>query len=334
MPADERNIAENFVQLYKELIDGQPHLAVHNFRCENSDYSDQLNDSRNAYLAFNGYDIQDCYFTYDSRWDKDCADLSFSNKCELSYECIDCEECYNCNYMQDCERCADCLYCYDCMSCKNCFGCVGLRRAEFHIFNKKYSKMDYEARLAEVIKMPEREIRAEMEKLRLKHPHVAMHQRRSENCFGDYVFDSKNCNYGFKLHNCEDCLYTYNSGKLKDCLDVGMLFKSELLYEVIEATDNYNCNFIYWCANCRNCEYVMYCFDCEDCFGCFNLKRKKYHILNKPYEREEYFTLVAKIKNALREQGKYMNFLPDITHRQISQRAGPMISNSTSDPRP
>lgn len=306
------DLVQNFIQQYKALVDRSPHLAVHNFRCDNSDYSDQLNDSRNAYICFNGYEIQDCYYTYDSRWNKDCADLSFSNKCELCYDCVDCEECYGGDFLQDCERCTSCAHCYDCMGCQDCFGCVGLRRKERHIFNEPCKKEDFAKKLKKARAMSEDDIRSKIEKLRLKHPHLAMRSRRTENVFGNYLFDSKNTYYGFKGHDLEDCSYSYDSRKLKDCVDCGMQFKSELLYEAIEATDNYNCNFIFWCANCRDCEYIMYCFDCTDCFGCFNLKRKKYHILNEQYEKEAYFEKVAAIKKALREAGNYGNFLPDI----------------------
>lgn len=309
------NIVENFVELYRDFINRSPHLAVHNFRCENSDYSDQLNDSRNAYCCFNGYGLQDCYYTYDSRWNKNCADLSYSNKCELCYSCVDCEACYGSDFLQDCERCMDCAYCYDCFACERCFGCVGLRRANFHIFNVSYSQDTFFPKLKAVKIMSESEIRAEIKKLREKHFHVNMRQRRSENCFGDYIFDSKNCYYAFKVHDCEDAVFVYNSRKLRDCVDCGMLFNSELMYETIEATDNYNSNFLYWCANCRNCEYMMYCFDCEECFGCFNLKRKKYHILNRAYAKEQYATLVAAIKKSLKAKNRYLNFLPDIIQR-------------------
>lgn len=306
------DIITNFISAYKSLVDSLPHLAVHNFRCENCDYSDQLKDSKNAYLCFNGDGIQDCYSTYDSRWNKNCADLSYSNKCELCYQCIDCEECYNSNFLQDCERCMDCSYCHDCFACQNCFGCVGLRRSQFHIFNTPYAKDEYEKKLAEVKNWPEEKNRAEVEKSRLKHPNISMHSRRSENCFGDYIFDSKNCNFVFKGHELQDCIYISNVKALKDCVDCDMTLECELTYEAVEDNKNYNCNFLYWCADMRDCEYMMYCFNMENCFGCFNLKRKQYHILNQPYEKEEYFALVKTIKETLLQKNQYKNFLPDI----------------------
>lgn len=136
-------ITQNFPQLYQTLIQKLPHLAVHNFQCENSDYSDQLNDSLNAYVCFNGYGLEDCFYNFDSRWNKNCMDFSHSNKCELCYHCIDTEECYDCDFLQDCEHCTNCSYCYDCFGCENCFGCVGLRKKKFHILNQPYPEKKY-----------------------------------------------------------------------------------------------------------------------------------------------------------------------------------------------
>ncbi|MDD3687965.1 MAG: hypothetical protein PHE56_14545, partial [Bacteroidales bacterium] len=43
-------------------------------------------------------------------------------------------------------------YCNFCEYCKNCFGCVGLRRKEYCIFNKQYTKEEYEQLFAKIIK--------------------------------------------------------------------------------------------------------------------------------------------------------------------------------------
>lgn len=304
---------ESFIEKYRKLIASLPHLAVHNFRCENSDYSDQLVDSKNAYLCFNGYGLEDCYYLCDSRWNKNCVDLTYCNKCELCYDCLDCDECYNCDFMQDCERCVDASYCYDCFGCKNCFACVGLRNKNFCIFNRAYPKEEYESRLAEAQKMDSESLKKTVEQQRLKLPQVAARIRRSECCTGNYIFDSKNANNGFNLHKIEDGLYLTDSQVLKDCMDADMTFKSELIYEAIEDTDNYNCNFLYWCANCKDCEYIMYCFDCEHCFGCFDLKWKKFCILNQQYQEKEYFEMVENLKKELKEKGQYINFLPEVS---------------------
>ena len=42
-------------------------------------------------------------------------------------------------------------YCESCYSCRDCFGCVGLRNKQYYIFNKEYSKEEYEAKAGKVI---------------------------------------------------------------------------------------------------------------------------------------------------------------------------------------
>lgn len=45
----------------------------------------------------------------------------------------------------------DVLYSYNCFSCNNIFGCVGLRNKSYCIFNKQYSKEQYEELLKKII---------------------------------------------------------------------------------------------------------------------------------------------------------------------------------------
>lgn len=44
------------------------------------------------------------------------------------------------------------LYCYDCYAnCHDCFGCVGLKKQQYCILNKQYSKEEYEALMPKII---------------------------------------------------------------------------------------------------------------------------------------------------------------------------------------
>ncbi|HLC95114.1 MAG TPA: hypothetical protein VJH89_01375, partial [Patescibacteria group bacterium] len=45
----------------------------------------------------------------------------------------------------------DVLYSYNCQNSENCFGCVGLRKKSYCIFNKQYSKEEYETLLPKII---------------------------------------------------------------------------------------------------------------------------------------------------------------------------------------
>ena len=255
-------------------------------------------------------------YAYDSRWNKDCVDASYCNKCELCYDCLDCEGCYGCRECQDCENCDGCEECYDCKGCKDCFGCVGLRRKRFCVYDEEFSEADYKVRLRKIRESSgagadgEGAVADEVAKLRADYPHVALTSINAENCFGNYIVGSKNSYYVFKVHGLEDCFYMYDSHENKDCADCCAFNKSELCYECMENSTLYNCNFMYWCANCVDCEYLMYCFDCENCFGCFGLKYKKYCVLNEQCaSRLEYEQRVGKIVEQMKKEGSYMEGL-------------------------
>jgi len=149
--------------------------------------------------------------------------------------------------------------------------------------------------------------------LRLKNPNIALHALNSENSFGNYIVGSKDSYYVFKVHSLEDCMYMYDSQEDRDCMDCCAFNKSELCYECMENSTLYNCNFMYWCADCVDCDYMLYSFNCKNCFGCMNLRHKEYYILNKPYEREMYFEKVAEIKRELSGNGmRAKNLLVDL----------------------
>lgn len=302
----------SFFEDFKKLKSLEPHLAMHVWKSENSDYCDQLDGCKNCYLCFNNRLSEDCMHSYDSRWDRDCCDISYTNHCELCYESLDCEGCYNSDYCQDCENCTDCKICYDCKSCRNCFGCVGLRYKKFHIFNEEFSEKEYFARIKNIT-IPE--AYKKIDDLRKKFPHIALYSTNSENSFGNYIVGSKNSYYVFKVHSLEDCFYMYDSQEDKDCVDCCAFNKSELCYECMENSMLYNCNFMYWCATCVDCEYMLYSFDCKNCFACMNLRHKEYYILNKPYPEKEYFRKIAEIKKELEKSGlRNKNMLVDLVN--------------------
>jgi len=49
------------------------------------------------------------------------------------------------------ENCSDIFYSSDIFSCKNLFGCVGLRNKEYCIFNKQYTRNEYEKEIIRII---------------------------------------------------------------------------------------------------------------------------------------------------------------------------------------
>ncbi len=98
----------------------------------------------------------------------------------------------------------------------------------------------------------------------------------------------KNC---YLLYDgCFDENVSYGSGVFytKDSLDVTMVRKCELCYEIVTCI---NCYQTFFSQNCEDCVDVYFSYGlrgCNNCFGCVNLHKKSYHIWNVPYTKEEY----------------------------------------------
>jgi hypothetical protein len=59
------------------------------------------------------------------------------------------------------------------------------------------------------------------------------------------------------------------------------------------------------CDDCEGCARSAYlvrsvgCSGCTYCFGCVGLSQRDFHILNEPYERSEYFAIIARLRREL-----------------------------------
>ncbi len=62
---------------------------------------------------------------------------------ELIYESNNADNSRNTAFTNYCHKCTDVLYSDSCQSCENVFGCIGLKKAQYCIFNKQYSKEEY-----------------------------------------------------------------------------------------------------------------------------------------------------------------------------------------------
>ncbi|MEI8269876.1 MAG: hypothetical protein WCG45_00745 [bacterium] len=85
----------------------------------------------------NSYDCLMCFFGADNLYETVTCGLGAYNS-RFCYACW--EESMNLDY---------CIYC---VGSKNCFGCVGLRKKEYCVFNKQYTKEEYEVLVPKIIK--------------------------------------------------------------------------------------------------------------------------------------------------------------------------------------
>lgn len=302
---------------YKKLYFSKPHNCVSSRAVENSSYGDYLYRSKNAYLSYFLTDCEDCYYSEYLSKCRDCIDCNYLAASELCYECEDSSGLYNCSYLQDSHNCSNCDFCFDCMNCKNCFGCFGLRHQQFCIFNKSYDEETYNKKIATLRKNPPHKVLNVLSPEFNKSPRLyARLLKGEENCLGDYIFYSKNCYNCFNVRNAVNCTHVSEildpEISTTNCVDCNFINSSDSCFDCYAVSGCTNLNFARHCINSSDCEYVFNCYNSRNCFLCVYLTNKEYCILNRQFERAEYFALLSKIKSKLKAEGFYGKHLADI----------------------
>lgn len=305
--------SSGFFEQFHELQKIVPRASLAVFtNTENADFCNYVGDAKNCYLCFGSIFVEDCMYG-NPYYSKNCVDCFLVRKSELAYECIDCEELYHCLYLQDCYECTDCYFGYDLKGCRDCIGCVGLRKKQYYIFNKQYSREDYE-KFSKDFSFCDKEKAALVEKkvdeLKIGHPRLAAVILNSENVSGNYIFNSKNCFNCFQVSQNEDCSYNIQTTTSKDCYDMNYTEENELCYEYLGNYRNYKalfCALPYGCNEIYYCDYVT---NCKNCFGCVGLKNMEYCILNKQYSEDEYKELLPRLIKLMQDHQEWGEFFP------------------------
>lgn len=298
---------KTFFEQYAELQKVVPAIAFNGTNNENCDYSNYAAADKNCYMIFGSVYCEDCMYG-NPYYCKSCIDSLLVRDSELCYDCVTCEKCYECFFCQDCAHSNTLLFCYDCQSCSNCIGCAGLRKKEYHIFNKPYSKEDFlkaktQLNLNDPVQVAH--LKAQFEELKLKSPRRFSHMLNTENCTGDYIYSSKNTLDCFDVQRCEDCSYCCQVIDMKDCHDCNYMEECELCYEYICHYQNQRICFSCWCHLCHDIMYSSYCVSSNNLFGCIGLKHKSYCILNKQYTKEEYEDFRPRIIEHMKKTGEF-----------------------------
>lgn len=300
-----------------ELFGRVPHLGIVTAFCENCDFANYTNYSKNCYLIFGCHAAQDCYYGWRVHDSLHCVDCLQIDKCKYCYDCVDCDESYNLFFSQDCSGCSDSAFLYDCKSCRDCMFCAGLKSKQYCIFNRQHTKEEYESEKRQFNLGSHAGLLAARERF-LKgvrsYPRRATFMLNCENVSGDHVINSKNAYMAFHCKNVHDGAYLESCEDLKDSVDCTFCgWPGELVYEGISAgcVNSYDVKFCDTCWSVNGLEYCSYCFNSKELFGCCSLRRKnEYCILNKQYSAEDYALLKKKIIENMVVRKEYGEFFP------------------------
>ncbi len=304
-----------FFEQFAELQKVVPREGTSVFNSENCDYNGHIRTSKNCYLNSLVAGCEDTMYSYWMVNDKDVLDSMYTHNSTLCYNCSDSENCYSCVMLQESANSNECHFSYQIRGCNNCFFCSNLNNKSYHIFNKPCSKEEFETFKKKYLNGSWKSYQEAYQlflDIRKKTIRRNLKLINSENCSGEYLYDSKNCSDCFDGHNGEDCS---NSISLSDSKDVYSCYsagwpKCEVAYLSLVSrgsTDIAFCNYTWFSNSLRYCDS---CVSSANSFGCVGLRHKKYCILNKQYTKEEYEKLVPKIIEHMKKTGEWGQFFP------------------------
>lgn len=293
------DFSKPFFPQFRALYEAVPRVSLHTTNAENSTYTNYTLNAKNCYLLFGSGNAEDVMFGKYVSFSKDVVDALAVYSSELCYEIIASDRCYGCRFVTNCRSCTSSLMLEDCSACTDCIACYGLRNKQYFILNKQYTKEQYEKIAKEYEYLTPAKIqlmRSKLNELKKTLPHIASHIYASEDCTGDAVFNSKNCQFAYDVKESENCKYLHNSPKCLETYDAVYCAPDGLqfCYNLTSCVGtNLMVGFFVW--YCDEVRYSMDCLNARNLFGCVGLRNKQYCVFNKQYTKEEYETLVGRI---------------------------------------
>lgn len=143
---------EKLTKEFKNLIEKNSiHRYVISERNINS-VGSLIYDCKNVHESFEVNKCEDSKYIYGGIENKTCMDIyHVGYNVELCYELQGCTRVVNCHFCHLCYDNVNVDYCDTCQNSQNLFGCVSVKKGEYLIFNKKYSKEEYESLKEKII---------------------------------------------------------------------------------------------------------------------------------------------------------------------------------------
>ena len=148
-----KNFSEAVEIFKKEFRNKFPVRGIYQINCENCE-GNNLNNCKNLETCFDCTACEDCAYGYQMDETYDSMDMNCMgyDKSELCYQTIGCSGINNCITCDSCWHNNDISYCNLCFNnSHDCFGCISLNKKQYCIFNKQYSKEEYEKLMPQII---------------------------------------------------------------------------------------------------------------------------------------------------------------------------------------
>ncbi len=307
---------ESFFSQFNKLNNSVPKIAMVNdnwISSENCEYCQNVAYSKNCYLTTVSWKLEDSHYNSNMAWGKSLLDCFFTMDSENSYECTDSYNLFWCFWLSDSRNSTNCLFGHDLIWCSNCLCSTGLRNKQYCIWNKQYSKQEYELKEKEIknkILYNLDEIKSKFKTFSINHFKKSTNLFSSENSFWNNLVNASNSILCYNIKNLQDCKYSIFGDTIKDSYDLTVWWELELCYEWIVPDHSHSSFFTIFSRSCQKILYSEMCHNCSNCFWCVWLKNKEYCILNKQYTKTEYEKLVPKIIKIMTRFWERWEFFP------------------------
>jgi hypothetical protein len=148
----DENQKDEIITKWKSL---KPVSWIQHVRNSENATGDYIYDAANIKHSYEIHDAKDVSYSRHVRFNSgNCTDVdTVGYNSFWMYESIN--TALDANHNSFCMRCwSGCnnlLYCFNCDSCSDCFGCIWLRNKQYCIFNRQYTKEEYEAQVVKII---------------------------------------------------------------------------------------------------------------------------------------------------------------------------------------
>ncbi len=142
---------KDFKTFYDQYV--VPHAIqknLHILLSENSS-GDNLENDKDVQFSFTAFGSHDCRYCYDCGDMKIACDVTEPYIGEGHYETHACNKNTKIIGCNKCFENTNVYYCQYCRNSNHLFGCFGLRNQEYCIFNKQYTKAEYEEVVGQII---------------------------------------------------------------------------------------------------------------------------------------------------------------------------------------
>lgn len=143
---------KNLRASFEKFCQGFPHKFMQGVQNENA-VGDYINNCREVYDCFDTQLCEHCLYAGEATNVKTGCDMTCMgyDASELCYQTCGGAGLFDCKACDSCWHDSNCEYCNLCFSSQDLFGCISMRNAKYSIFNKTYSKEEYEALRTKIV---------------------------------------------------------------------------------------------------------------------------------------------------------------------------------------